>query len=248
MNTIARRYLASKRGSFVEDIRIVKSREVKTPPKYPIFRKPSKKAMEIRQNFDYLLVLDFEATCEPGPIYPVQEIIEFPVVQLKTSNWQEIRRFHKYVKPSENPKISTFCTNLTGIIQEMIDGQENLEEVLKSFDDWIKEDDDLTNFAMVTCGDWDLKVALPLEAEYKQLEIPEYLKNWINVKKAYAEHTGHFARSMKHLLEIYQLKFEGRHHSGIDDVTNICEIVKCLGKSGHNFNFTSNQVQQRSFN
>lgn len=82
-----------------------------------------------------------------------------------------------------------------------------------------------------------------------------YFHQWINVKKAYAEHTNHFAKGMTELLKNYNLQLQvsffggvelssyqliqGRHHSGIDDVANICQIVRCLGVSGHHYRYDS---------
>ncbi|CAI2351013.1 unnamed protein product [Caenorhabditis sp. 36 PRJEB53466] len=241
---------ASKTSPFVESTKLVRSREVKMAPKYPSFA-AKRKGQETRQQFDFVLVLDFEATCQEnskGPLLPVQEIIEFPVVQLSTTDWKEVRRFHQYVRPIESSRITSFCTSLTGIIQEMVDDKPTLPEVLAEFDDWLKEDSRLQadNFAFVSCGDWDLAVALPNEAKFKNIPIPEYFTQWINVKKAYAEHTNQFAKGMAQLLKIYDLQHQGRHHSGIDDVANICEIVRCLGRDGHNYRITSSNQSVRT--
>ncbi|CAG0888285.1 unnamed protein product [Cyprideis torosa] len=67
--------------------------------------------------FQYVLVLDFEATCwhkgdaEERP----PEIIEFPcvLVDVKAGFVVEDAVFHAYVKPSEYPKLSKFCTDFT---------------------------------------------------------------------------------------------------------------------------------------
>lgn len=57
----------------------------------------------------------------------------------------------------------------------MVDDKQTLSEVLAEFDEWIKKDSRLQseNFAFVTCGDWDLKVALQKEAAYKSLTVPK---------------------------------------------------------------------------
>ncbi|CAB3406043.1 unnamed protein product [Caenorhabditis bovis] len=240
------RAFSKKRAPFIEKSRIgIKS--VKVAPRYPVLK--ARMTMDKKhQEFDNLLVLDFEATCQEnslGPITPVQEIIEFPVVQISTKDWKEIRRFHEYVRPTINPRLTSFCTNLTGIIQEMVDNKPTIDDVLKKFDKWITEDPNLGKFAFVTCGDWDLKVALPNEADFKKIKAPCYFNQWINLKKAYASHTGNFVRGMPELLRIYNLKMVGRHHSGIDDVANICEIARCLGESGHVYRITSGDVQRR---
>ncbi|PAV76879.1 hypothetical protein WR25_26775 [Diploscapter pachys] len=165
----------------------------------------------IAQDFDYLLVLDFEATCiEHEKIQPVQEIIEFPVIAISTDGWKETAVFHQYVKPTVNPILTPFCTSLTGIIQNTVDNGKTLPEVLKDFDFWLEENQiKQTNFAFVTCGDWDLKFALPDECQAKKMQIPEYFTKWINVKKAYAEHTGSFPKyGLQSLLAKCNLTFE----------------------------------------
>ena len=81
---------------------------------------PKPKLGEVRpQKFKHLLVIDFEATCgaegsKPKP----QEIIEFPCALLNANKGFEIEAiFHEYVRPVHNPKLTRFCTELTGITQ-----------------------------------------------------------------------------------------------------------------------------------
>ena len=63
----------------------------------------------------------------------------------------------------------------------------------------------------------------------KNLVQPEYLKNYINIKKAFLKCVPEYDRSMgmMGMLKALNIEHEGRHHSGIDDVRNICSI--CLG-------------------
>ncbi|PAV58666.1 hypothetical protein WR25_10048 [Diploscapter pachys] len=211
---------------------------------------PMESSKPVTQDFDYLLVLDFEATCiEHGKIQPVQEIIEFPVIAIKTDGWKETAIFHQYVKPTVNSTLTTFCTSLTGIIQETVDNGKTLPEVLEDFDVWLGENQiKQTNFTFVTCGDWDLKFALPDECQAKKIEIPEYFKKWINLKKAYAKYTGRYPKGdLKEMLAGCNLTLEGRHHSGIDDTKNICRIVETLYKGGYKFR-NSNQVARTVWN
>lgn len=69
--------------------------------------------------FDYLIALDFEATCDndadgkpknPDP----QEIIEIPLIIINTKTLQVEGVFHEYVRPTFHPVLSEFCKNLTG--------------------------------------------------------------------------------------------------------------------------------------
>lgn len=70
------------------------------------------------QLFNYLLVLDFEATC--WNIKDVQrsapEVIEFPCVLFDIQKCENMAEFQQYVMPTENYVLSSFCTQLTGNI------------------------------------------------------------------------------------------------------------------------------------
>ncbi|GMT24416.1 hypothetical protein PFISCL1PPCAC_15713 [Pristionchus fissidentatus] len=189
----------------------------------------------VKQIYDYFLVLDFEATClQNAKMMPCQEIIEFPVAKLNSSTLEVDSIFHEYVRPTERPELSTFCTELTGIIQEMVDKSDPLPVVLNSFERWI-DSEGLRNdsFAFVTCGDWDLQVQLRNEAAYKNLALPSHFSSWINVKKSFCELTGTFPKGMKDILKHMNTELQGRHHSGIDDVRNIVEITRWLVREGH---------------
>jgi hypothetical protein len=72
--------------------------------------------------------------------------------------------------------------------QEMVDGQPDLPIVLHSFSDWLvnerlipaddgdcdPESSPYPEWIFVTCGDWDLKTALPTEAASLDLNLPRF--------------------------------------------------------------------------
>ena len=77
-----------------------------------------KKGEYQRQKYDYLLVLDFEATCNKASMLKPQEIIEFPCALINTKkSFDVVSIFHEYVRPVHHPTLTTFCTELTGITQ-----------------------------------------------------------------------------------------------------------------------------------
>ena len=51
-----------------------------------------------------------------------QEIIEFPVVIIDVKQKAIKAVFQTYVKPVLDPQLTPFCTELTGITQEQVDG------------------------------------------------------------------------------------------------------------------------------
>ncbi|POI23204.1 hypothetical protein CIB84_013048 [Bambusicola thoracicus] len=90
--------------------------------------------------YDYICVVDFEATCEEGnPPEFIHEIIEFPVVLLNTHTLEIEDTFQQYVKPEINPKLSEFCVGLTGITQDVVDKAETFPQVLQNVVDWMRQ-------------------------------------------------------------------------------------------------------------
>ncbi|CAH8679521.1 unnamed protein product [Schistosoma rodhaini] len=195
------------------------------------------------QKFAYFMVLDFEATCEQDRKLPVAEIIEFPVLMINASTLQTEAVFHRYVRPTINPVLSDFCTELTGIIQSMVDDQPDLSTVLKIFNSFLDANNLNTipyQFAFVTCGDCDLKTMLPRQCKALGIDVPDYFKQWINLKQVYCNVMGQFPFGMMSMLSGLNIKHTGRHHSGIDDCHNIANILRELIRCGATPDVTGN--------
>lgn len=69
------------------------------------------------QDFQYFVVIDFEATCDRERNPHPQEIIEFPSVIVSSVTGQLEACFQTYVRPTCNPLLTDFCKDLTGIQQ-----------------------------------------------------------------------------------------------------------------------------------
>jgi ERI1 exoribonuclease 2 len=69
------------------------------------------------QDFQYFVVIDFEATCDKDRNPHPQEIIEFPSVIVSSVTGQLEACFQTYVRPTYNQHLSDFCKDLTGIQQ-----------------------------------------------------------------------------------------------------------------------------------
>ena len=208
------------------------------------------------QYFDYLLVLDFEATCQKGQQLKPHEIIEFPCALLNTRKGFEVESiFHKYVRPVHHPILTEFCTELTGITQDIVNEADDFESVFRQFRLWVEDElalinpetnksstNDVNKFTFVICGDWDFKYMLPEQCSTSNISIPGYMKKWINVKKSFAASFGipDRPKGLSSMLRSLEMEFVGRPHSGIDDVKNIVRIVKSLvEKKGIIFENTS---------
>lgn len=194
------------------------------------------------QRYNNFLILDFESTCEKHVKIKPQEIIEFPCLWISSRNLEVISTFHQYVKPKFRPDLTTFCTELTGIIQETVETEPHFDYVFKNFLSWVEDTRNEVgreeNFIFVTCGDWDLKVMLPEQCELLNIAIPDFMKKWINIKKEFARIKGKFPYGIKDMLKQLDQPHIGRLHSGIDDCKNIANILKQLASEGAVFEQT----------
>jgi len=91
-----------------------------------------------QQRLSFLVVIDFECTCdaESDATY-AHEIIEFPAVLLDLESKQVVSQFRSFVRPTEQPMLSRFCTELTGIQQHQVAVAPTLLNVLQMFERWL---------------------------------------------------------------------------------------------------------------
>ena len=207
------------------------------------------------QALDYLVVLDFEATCQEGRRISPQEIIEFPCVLLDCRTLTIVGEFHRYVRPVHHPQLTPFCTELTGITQEMVDKGDPIDTVFTDLEAWLvarglveaNSGKKLKTFLFATCGDWDLKTALPINWSLafpgKKRRLPAYFDEWINLKVAFTKQYPKLkGGSMTKMLSSLKLELVGRHHSGIDDARNIARVAKKMMQDGYVCKATSWRV------
>ena len=183
----------------------------------------------------FLLILDLEATCFGGQWEKgLQEIIELPAILVENDEkYTKISTFHRYVRPTERPILSDFCKQLTGISQNTIDVSSELTTVLDQFQDWARGNGlHPDNCTIITFGSWDLKYAIPNACAAIHREIPTILDinimKYVNLKKICQRKTGILPMSIPRLMEIVGRRFEGKEHSGINDVENILTAIRAV--------------------
>ena len=141
------------------------------------------------------VVLDFEATCDDVHP-PPQEIIEFPSVLVDAQTFERLDEFRSYVKPTINPTLRPFCTELTGIEQATVDGAPEFMEVFQQHQEWLRSHSLSLNekeptWVFVTCGDWDLATMLPLQLQHLKISsVPVVYTRWVNIKFPFAKEYG----------------------------------------------------------
>eukprot|EP01063_Lacrimia_lanifica_P010612 TRINITY_DN17352_c0_g3_i1.p1 TRINITY_DN17352_c0_g3~~TRINITY_DN17352_c0_g3_i1.p1 ORF type:complete len:245 (+),score=69.43 TRINITY_DN17352_c0_g3_i1:76-810(+) len=191
-------------------------------------------------SFTHYLVLDFEASGHDRNSWN-WEIIEFPCVIVDAAAGRAVPggEFHRYVRPTRVPQLSEFAVRECGIAQATVDKADAIDVVLRDFVKWVAEkaaELGMARFACVTCGDYDLKTALPAEVRNKSLPpLPSFLKRWVNIKHVFGRACWQQDRKgpgMAGMLSLLKLPLVGRHHSGIDDTRNIAQIVLHLLAAG----------------
>lgn len=190
---------------------------------------------------DYWLVMDFEATCEDKRRDWPNEIIEFPAIMIRASDGKTLGEFESFVKPTENPVLTSFCTSLTSIRQSDVENAPILSQVLTAFDQWVQSFlilEKNPTILPIFCGDWDLNTCLPKECIRKQLcnLVPKYLGSWCNLKVSFESTMKVKSGGMANMLKVLGIGLVGTHHRGIDDSRNIARILAALvGRGGKRF-------------
>eukprot|EP00927_Polykrikos_kofoidii_P048694 TRINITY_DN42921_c0_g1_i1.p1 TRINITY_DN42921_c0_g1~~TRINITY_DN42921_c0_g1_i1.p1 ORF type:complete len:1238 (-),score=262.82 TRINITY_DN42921_c0_g1_i1:164-3442(-) len=209
-----------------------------------------------------LLLLDLEGGGNQDGRDGEDEIIEVPVVALCQQSGQELGRFHRFVRPgywdreaqSMRERFKPSCFN----------GESTAEPfaaVIASLLAWIasllgKTRDTLSNesFLFVTCGNWDVKTALPRQSAMPggvDLPTQELLfSRWCNLKEAFRDHyklsQNAAPTGMRGMLKRLKIPLSGQHHLGMDDVTNLLKILSQMISEGANIQPTGKATNLRA--
>lgn len=191
-----------------------------------------------KQPFDYLLVLDFEATCweKTACDKGQSEIIEFPCILFDVKMGNILEEFQQYVMPTERPKLTQFCMDLTGIQQHQVDHGVPLKTCLFLFRKWLNELILKYSFSFqkepysktcifATWSDWDLGMCLKKECKRKRILKDEVFNKWIDIRSLYIEHYGIRPKGLLGALVEVGLNFEGKQHCGLHDARNTAKLV-----------------------
>lgn len=173
-----------------------------------------------------ILILDVEATCWSGtiPKGQISEIIEIGVCILDAPSGLISQNKGILIKP-ESSEVSSFCTQLTTITQEMLD-HEGI--ALNEACSLLIEEYNADQYTWASYGAYDLKM-MQTQCLIHHIAFP-LSQNHINVKALFAE-----KKSLKKntgmigALQMLGIPLEGTHHRGIDDAKNIAKILNwCL--------------------
>ncbi|CAM8892080.1 unnamed protein product [Rhodiola kirilowii] len=192
------------------------------------------------QEFQYFVVIDFEATCDKDQTPQPQEIIEFPSVVVNSLTGELEAYFQIYVRPTCNKNLTDFCKDLTGIQQIQVDKGVTLNEALFMHDKWLEQlGIKNSKFAVVTWSDWDCRVMLESECRFKKILKPTYFNQWINLRVPFREVFGNVRCNLREAVELAGLVWQGRAHCGLDDAKNTARLLAYFMQIGFKLSITN---------
>ena len=150
--------------------------------------------------------------------------------------------FHSFVRPTERPKLTGFCTELTGITQATVDSAPTLPTVLNQLYAFLQQHDltfpsttpppPTASAASISCcwlcdGQSDLHHFLHAEVSRKRLSTPASLfSHYCDIRLVFGSYHPHCTRPhLQRMLREVGLRFIGRPHSGLDDAKNVARLL-----------------------
>ncbi|KAK9231610.1 hypothetical protein WN943_021848 [Citrus x changshan-huyou] len=209
-------------------------------PNYP-FRLPQPNPFlpQKLQDFDYFVVVDFEATCDKKIPHP-QEIIEFPSVIVSGVTGQITVCFQIY-HMGVTPTNFAVVTWSDWDCQVMLESECRFKNIPKPsyFNRWInlrvpfskvfgdvrgnlKEAVELAGIV------WHGRVHCGLDDSINIASKPAYFNRWINLRVPFSKVFGDVRCNLKEAVELAGIVWHGRVHCGLDDSINIAKAVELV--------------------
>lgn len=180
-------------------------------------------------SIDRIVILDLEATCWNDAIGNngrIMEAIEIGAAHATLSG-EILDTFQTFIKPVINPRLTDFCSSLTGITQNDVDGAPGYIEAITDFDDWLQK---------TGCSVWSSWGAYDkgqLERDSKLHKMwPRFLEcRHINLKKPWKRSNRSKRDPLRAALDFHGLTFEGTIHRALDDTLNIVRLLPFIDKN-----------------
>lgn len=175
------------------------------------------------EKYQYLLVIDLEATCSKSKEITRREmeIIEIGAVMVEAKNLEIISEFQTFIKPVKNPLLTDFCKELTSITQKQVDDAPKYVEAIEKFKKWLYQYND---FVFGSWGDYD-RQQIEQDCQFHQVAYP-IASEHINLKRLFSSQQNLNRRyGMAQALNLVGIELQGTHHRGIDDARNIAQLL-----------------------
>lgn len=183
----------------------------------------------------YMCFMDFEYTTTGNKAYDKNndgiEIISIAGVIID-QNYNTVKEFHELARPIKNFKLHPFCTELTGITQEMVDNANFFNKVADNFMTFIQEYiSDENELFIYTWGDMDIDA---IDRTFKINQYTgdfEYVRNKIvNIQKRiccsifYKKKPIKSVWSLQDVKSIYNLPISSFQHNALYDARDLRDV------------------------
>jgi inhibitor of KinA sporulation pathway (predicted exonuclease) len=183
------------------------------------------------KRLDHILVIDIESTCWDGGYPPrgeANDIIEIGLATLEVSSGRRLEKRSILVRP-ERSRVSPFCTQLTTLTQEQVEGGIVFKDACRILEDEYRSAERL----WASYGDYDRR---QFEKQCRDLGVrypfgPSHLnvKTLLAIARALPAEIG-----LPQAMALLGLKLEGTHHRGHDDAWNIASLLAEILRSRRN--------------
>ena len=170
---------------------------------------------------DQLLVIDIEGTCWRGapPNGQENEIIEIGLVPLDLVTGQRLEKRSILVRP-EHSRVSEFCTELTTLTQEQVDGGITFAKACTLLQEEYRSQERV----WASYGDYDRRI-FERQCQARSVTYPFGTRH-LNIKTLVALcYTLPSEIDLETALHTMRLPLEGTHHRGDDDAWNSAAIL-----------------------
>lgn len=177
------------------------------------------------------VALDLEATCwipEEDPALAADQRNECELIEIGAVRMDDGATFRAVVRPRRHPRLSAFCTRLTGLAQDEVDAAPELPEVWEALLAFTDGDEGLQ---VASWGAWD-DHQLRKDAARWGLPAPRWT-SW-NVKRSFARRAvSQGARrggwmGLSAALAHAGLTFDGTPHRALDDARALAAVIRWL--------------------
>jgi len=171
-----------------------------------------------------LLVVDLEATCWERSRHSPENMETIEIGALIVDPLRDDvapREFQCFVRPVRFPQLSEFCTRLTSIRQDDVDGAPAFAESFARFVDWVG-DPAAVRFA--SWGAYDRRQLLQ-DCAHAGTAYP-FGEEHLNLKHWCAPRLGMRPGGLLQALAKAGLTLDGVHHRGLDDARNIWRVTR----------------------
>lgn len=177
---------------------------------------------------EFIASIDLELTCweaeeGPGNFSEEMEVIEIGIHLLRADDYSHVKDFQYFVRPTQRPELSEFCTKLTGITQEDVDSAGPLNEVLP------KLFEELPSPKKLIFASWGSDTPA-LEREYLEksgtkepLIDPRFINVAVHFRTRYPKRGG-----IKTALDALGIKQEEPAHRALPDAISSVKVLKEL--------------------